>query len=265
MKLAVVGLGLIGGSFEKAARRAGYEVAPLHHGDATGFEEADVVLVCLPPQAIVPWIAAHADSFKPGACVIDIAGVKRQIVADFRRAFPVLPTAWTFVGGHPMAGREVSGYENALATLFDGASMILTPLAPLDESLLSRLQGLFRRLGFARVVVTDATHHDEMIAFTSQLCHVIATAYARDERISETAGFSAGSYADMTRIATQDPDLWSRLFLENADALVPVLDRFGRRLREAREALAAHDGAALRAIIAEGAEAKRREQCSARS
>ena len=265
MNVAIIGLGLIGGSFEKASRRAGHTVAALHHQDAGGFEAADIVLVCLPPSAIVPWIVAHAPRFKKGACVIDIAGVKRDILSEFRRAFPTMPTSWTFVGGHPMAGREVSGYENSLATLFDGASMILVPPDPLDETLLTRLRAFFRDLGFARVVVTDASRHDAMIAFTSQLCHVIATAYARDPLVPETPGFSAGSYADMTRIATQDPAIWSDLFLSNADALLPVLDRFRARLDEVREALHAGDRAGLARIISEGAAAKKREQCSARA
>lgn len=265
MNVAIIGLGLIGGSFEKASRRAGFTVAALHHQDETGFEAADVILVCLPPAAIVPWIAAHAPRFKKGACVIDIAGIKRGILSEFRRAFPTPPTAWTFVGGHPMAGREVSGYENALATLFDGASMILVPPDPLDETLESRLRDFFRALGFVRVVVTDAAHHDAMIAFTSQLCHVIATAYARDALVPETVGFSAGSYADMTRIATQDPAIWSELFLSNADALLPVLDRFQTRLGEVRVALQSGDRAGLARIISEGAAAKKREQCLARA
>ena len=263
MKVAVVGLGLIGGSFEKASLRAGHEVVTLHHGDTTGFEDADLILVCLPPEAVVPWIATNAPRFRRGTVVVDIAGVKRSILEAFAATFPTPPTDWTFVGGHPMAGREVSGYANSLATLFDGASVILVPVdaAPLPSS----LSAYFRSVGFARVVVTTAEHHDEMIAFTSQLCHVIATAYSRDGLVPETPGYSAGSYADMTRIATQDPAVWSELFRSNKDSLLAVVDRFIGRMAEFRKALAAEDKSTMVKVITEGADAKRRELCLART
>lgn len=257
MKVAVVGLGLIGGSFEKASIKAGYEVAALHHGDTTGFETADLILLCLPPEAIVPWMVKHQSAIRPGAFVIDIAGVKREIMKAYAAAFPEKPV-WTFIGGHPMAGREVSGYANSLADLFVGASMILVPTALPDFNLSSDLDAYFHALGFARVVVTTAEKHDEMIAFTSQLCHVIATAYSRDRLVPETPGFSAGSYADMTRIATQDPSIWSSLFLSNRDSLRDVVDRLIARLSEFRLALADGDRAKIEKIISEGAEAKRR-------
>lgn len=264
MNVAVVGLGLIGGSFEKASRRAGHVVAALHHGDETGFENADLVLVCLPPEAIVPWISRHAAQFKAGCVVVDIAGVKRTILSSFEKAFPTGTGLWTFVGGHPMAGREVSGYANALSTLFDGASMILVPRDAKAFPERARLEAFFRSLGFSRVVVTTAERHDAMIAFTSQLCHVIATAYSRDALVPETPGFSAGSYADMTRIATQDAEIWSALYLANAASLLPVLDRFMARLGDFRRALDEGDRDALCRIISEGAAAKRNESCLSR-
>lgn len=259
MKVAVVGLGLIGGSFEKASIEAGYDVVALHHGDAAGFEAADLILLCLPPEAIVPWMVKHQSAIRPGAFVIDIAGIKRAIMRDYAAAFPEKP-AWTFIGGHPMAGREVSGYENSLAELFVGASMILVPASPSTFILEPELNAYFQDVGFKRIVVTTAEKHDEMIAFTSQLCHVIATAYSRDELVPETLGFSAGSYADMTRIATQDPAIWSSLFLSNRDSLRDVVDRLIARLSEFRLALADGDRAKIEQIIAEGAEAKRREK-----
>lgn len=256
-RVCVVGMGLIGGSMLKAAQRAGHEVVAIHHGDEHGFETAEVILVCLPPEAIVPWIRSHADRFAEGTVVVDIAGTKRAIC---RELLAMPKSGWTFVGGHPMAGREVSGYENSLATLFDGASMILVPderSCPSD--LTAWLGDFFRTLGFARIVVTTADRHDRMIAFTSQLCHVIATAYARDPLVVETPGFSAGSYADMTRIATQDPAVWSELFAGNGDLLAEVLDSFMSRLDGFRSALRNCDRSAMAEIIAEGAAAKRRE------
>ena len=259
-KVAVVGLGLIGGSFEKAARKTGYEVVGLHHGDATGVEGADLVLVCLPPEAVVPWIRLHCASFAKGAIVVDIAGVKGGIMSDMAK---IAKDGWTFVGGHPMAGREVSGYENSLADLFVGASMVLVPEE--GEKSPERLKAFFRSIGFERVIETTAAKHDELIAYTSQLCHVIATAYARDSLLPETTGFTAGSFADMTRIATQNPAIWSELFMSNRHALLDSLDGFIARLGEFRTALERSDGAAIAGIIESGAEAKRGETCSDRT
>jgi len=253
MNVAVVGLGLIGGSFEKASLRAGHATVSLHHGDETGFEQSDIVLVCLPPEAIAPWIADHAARFKPGAIVVDICGVKSGILAEMER---VPRVGWTFVGGHPMAGREVSGYENSLATLFDGASMILTPFAGTSDEVLATLRAFFASVGFAETVVTTPQEHDEMIAFTSQLCHIIATTYARDPRVAKSRGFSAGSYANMTRIATQDAAIWRSLYSSNRKALVAVIDGFAARLADMRAAIAADDAPAVERIIVEGAKAK---------
>lgn len=260
MKVAVVGLGLIGGSFEKAAKKAGYEVAGLHHGDSTGFENADLVLVCLPPESIVPWIKEHCASFAKGAIVVDIAGVKGAIISELAK---VEKDGWMFVGGHPMAGREVSGYENSLADLFVGASMVLVPEE--GGECPERLKAFFRSIGFERVVETTAAKHDAIIAYTSQLCHVIATAYARDSLLPETSGFTAGSFADMTRIATQDPAIWSELFLFNREPLLSSIDGFIARLGELRDALYRKDGPAIAGIIESGAEAKRGEMCSERT
>jgi len=257
-RVAVVGMGLIGGSFEKAAAKAGYAVRALHHGDATGFEDADLILVCLPPDAVVPWVEAHCGGFRKGATVVDIAGVKTSVMEGMGR---VPRDGWTFVGGHPMAGREVTGYENSLADLFVGASMILVPEAgdrAAEGGVMSRLEAFFRSVGFERVVVTTAAEHDEMIAFTSQLCHAMATAYARDGLVPGTPGFSAGSFADMTRIATQDPAIWTELFLANRGPLLSVVDRFASRIGEFRSALEACDRDAVSRMISEGAEAKRR-------
>ena len=257
MKVAVAGLGLIGGSFYKASLRAGHDVAGLHHGDGPeALADADLVLVCMPPGAIVPWIRAHAGDFRKGALVVDICGVKTPIMAEMEK---VPREGWTFVGGHPMAGREVAGYENSLEALFDGASMLLTPFNGTPDAALDVLRGYFASVGFARTVVTTPARHDEMIAFTSQLCHVIATAYSRDPLVADYVGYSAGSYANMTRIATQNADDWSALYMADRDSLLAVLDRFVARLGEFRAALAARDGAGMKRIIEEGTEAKLRE------
>ena len=266
--LAVVGMGLIGGSFYKAARRAGFTVAGLHHGETDGLGDADVVLVCLPPDAIVPWIRAHAPLFRPGAVVIDICGVKTPVC---RAAAEIAKgQAWRFLGGHPMAGKEVSGFANATADLFDGKSMVLCPVADEPEDSPSptgipALRRLFRALGFAHTVVTTPERHDEMIAFTSQLGHVIASAYVQDPHMEASVGFSAGSFANMSRIATIDPEIWTSLYLADRDALLGALDGFLGRMRAFRDALDRRDDGAIRAFIAAGAAAKRQELEKARA
>jgi len=298
MNVAIVGLGLIGGSFFKAAQAAGHEVIALHHGDPlpnpnpqtpqtlslsssssassrmeynrpfsssnSNSHFSTLILVCLPPEAIVPWIREHATSFKKGAVVVDICGVKRPIMREVREAKAKEKVRgegeqWWFVGGHPMAGREVSGFANSKADLFVGASMILTPPDGTPDETLAMLKEFFASVGFAETVVTTPEKHDDMIAFTSQLCHIIATTYSRDPRVKEAVGFSAGSYANMTRIATQDSDVWSSLYLSNRDALVGVLDDFAARFKALRDAVAAGDVAEMKRLIDEGTKAKRQE------
>ena len=254
--VAVAGLGLIGGSFLKAARKAGYETIGLHHGESAGLERADIVLVALPPEATAPWIRAHAPCFRRDATVVDACGVKSALCAEMA-ALP--QDGWRFVGGHPMAGKEVSGFENSSEDLFEGRSMILVPPAGLDEKRRAVLHRFFASLGFARIVETTPERHDEMIAFTSQLGHVIASAYAQDPRMAESVGFSAGSFANMTRIATADPDTWASLYLSNREALLAAVDGFLGRVGAFRSALERRDADAIKAFVAAGADAKRRE------
>ncbi len=256
MKIAIAGMGLIGGSIYKAALRAGHEAVGFRRGDKVELADVDVTFVALPPDSVVPWIREHSNLFRKGSVVVDVCGVKTPVMSAMAET---PPDGWTFVGGHPMAGKEVSGYANSTPDLFKGASMILTPVPGTADSILDMLRGLFAELGFKRVVVTDPAHHDEMIAFTSQLCHVIASAYSQDPRVHEAVGYSAGSYANMTRIATMDPTTWASLFLEDRKALVEVLDGMIARLGEFRTAIAEGDRGKLEALIAAGAKAKRAE------
>jgi len=262
MRVIVVGMGLIGGSFFKASQAAGHETIGLHHHDSIppSTSTSTLILVCLPPEAIVPWIESHAPDFPPNTIVVDICGVKRPIMRALRE---VKVTGegerWTFVGGHPMAGREVSGFANSKADLFVGASMILTPFPETPSAVLETLKTFFKSVGFLETVITTPEKHDDMIAFTSQLCHVIATTYSRDPRVKDAVGFSAGSYANMTRIATQDADVWSALYDTNRDALVGVLDDFAARFKALRDAIASGDTNAVKRLIDEGTKAKREE------
>jgi prephenate dehydrogenase len=254
MTIGIRGMGLIGGSFEKAFVRAGHRVLNLKEASAADIRACGLVIVCLPPLMVAPWIKEHALDFGDGAVVTDAAGVK-GVVCDAMREL-ASRSAWTYVGGHPMAGKERSGYANADADLFRGASMIFTPYAFTSEVTVEWLKSIFSQIGFGRFVVTDPEKHDEMIAYTSQLAHVVSSAYVRDSLSRKHLGFSAGSYQDMTRVATVDPDIWTDLFLANASALDSVLTRLIDRLTGYRDAIRSGDAATLRAILEEGRIAK---------
>ena len=270
MTVGIVGLGLIGGSFAKAAAQAGHAVCVWNRTRATAdravaegvaqgvleddFGACDVIVVALPPNAVVPWIDAHEKTFRKGAIVVDATGVKGTICAALEKY--AFQDRWTFVGGHPMAGKEVSGWDNASANLFRNASMILTPYPSCGRGPLDTLEAFFKGLGFGRVVFTTPQHHDRMIALTSQLAHVVSSAYVQDPLAQEHAGYSAGSFNDMTRVARLDPAIWTDLFLANRDALLVTLEGLVARLDGYRAALAARDADALRALLAAGRAAR---------
>ena len=254
MTVGIRGMGLIGGSFEKAFRASGHKVLNLKDARPEAVGACSLVVVCLPPRLVAPWICAHAGDFAADSLVTDAAGVKGTVcreLADVARA-----AKWTYVGGHPMAGKEVGGYANSDPDLFRGASMVLTPYEWTPPAAVERLKELLSPVGFARFVVTDPAHHDEMIAYTSQLAHVVSSAYVRDPLAASHAGFSAGSYQDMTRVATVDPDIWTDLFLFNREPLCAVLDRLIGRLAAYRDAIGGEDAASLRKLLAEGRAAK---------
>ena len=254
MTVGIRGMGLIGGSFEKAFRREGHEVLNLKDAPSAEIGRCNLIIVCLPPLMVAPWIVEHADDFAADALITDAAGVKGVVCPKVE---PVAKTSkWTYVGGHPMAGKERSGYANSDAGLYKGASMIFTPFAFTPSAAVEKLKAIFTEIGFARFVVTDPKHHDEMIAYTSQLAHVVSSAYVRDPLAAKHLGFSAGSFQDMTRVATVDPDIWTDLFLSNRDALDAVLTRLIERLGQYREAIRGENAEALKALLAEGRKAK---------
>lgn len=255
MKIAVVGMGLIGGSLLKAAEAAGFDVVGLHHGDNADLSDRELIFAALPPRSIKPWIDAHEATFKEGSILVDVCGVKTPIFEEFRER--AMKAKWTFIPGHPMAGKEVTGFKNADARLFQGASMILTPYPFMGRGPLDRLCPVLTKLGFTTIVSTTPGHHDEMIAYTSQLCHVISGAYIQNPLAPETPGYTAGSFADMSRVATMDAETWSDLFLENREHLLESVDRFAGEIATFRSLLARSDKAGLMAWIQKGADTKR--------
>ena len=254
MTIGIRGLGLIGGSFEKAFLQAGYDVLNLKGATPDKISSCEIIIVCLPPLMVAPWIQKHAKDIAGSAIVTDAAGVK-GVVCDALCEL-AKKSDWTYIGAHPMAGKERSGYENAVADLFNGASMILTPYSFTPAESIEKLKTLFTGIGFARCVITTPDNHDKMIAYTSQLAHIVSSAYVLDPLSQSHFGFSAGSYQDMTRVATVEPDLWTDLFLSNAQSLDAVLTRLIDRLKKYHEALSSGNACALRELLSEGRKAK---------
>ena len=272
MIFGIVGLGLIGGSLARSikfhSKHTVYgcdlkETAILQakmvgaiDGELTeeNLPDCDVVLVALYPQDAVNWTLKHIDAFKPGALVIDCCGVKRFVCDRLYPAFVGNPA--TFIGGHPMAGRERSGFTYAQDDLFENASMILAPAPGTDIETIRRAKEIFLSIGFAKVRFTTPQEHDEMIAFTSQLGHVVSSAYVKTPLAPKHKGFSAGSFRDMTRVARLNEDMWTELFLENDDLLLTQIDALIKNLQEYYDALKNRDEEKLRFLLREGREIK---------
>lgn len=270
MKICVVGLGLIGGSLCMSLKRAGYCVDGYNRsrkavdfalqnfiidGEATSFGDYDVVFVALPPEPTLSFILNTP--FKEGAIVADVCGVKKFLEdAVYAASLPI-----RYIGTHPMAGKEVSGIENACADLFDQASMVVTQGIYTDQSALETIVGLVKDMGFKYLVECSAELHDRKIAYTSQLAHVVSNCYVNDPEISACLGFTGGSFQDMTRIAGVDENVWSSLYLYNADNLLEKtknlrdsLDKFISALGEGKRT---GDTAPVKKALSAGAEAYR--------
>ena len=268
MTIGIVGLGLIGGSLAMSIRRhtghtvLGYDIDPATmlraravdaiHDTLTdeALPDCDIVLVALYPELCAQYILEHADAFGDGALVIDCAGVKRHV---YRQVEPIAAAhRWQYIGGHPMAGREFSGFSYARADLFERASMILCPAPEVEIEARERAKRFFLEAGFRMVRFCTPEAHDQMIAYTSQLAHVVSGAYVKNPLSAQHKGFSAGSFLDMTRVARMNERMWTELFLENDDLLLPALDDIILRLNEYRDALASRDPAKLETVLKEG-------------
>lgn len=248
MRICVVGLGLIGGSLCLSLKRAGYSVDgynrsraatdyALNHGVidgvADGFTGYDAVFVALPPKPTVDFILGT--TFKKGAVVADICGVKKFIEdAVYGARLDI-----NYIGTHPMAGKEVSGVENACADLFDRASMVITRGIYTDECAFGLICKLAQDMGFKRIVECSAELHDRKIAYTSQLAHVVSNCYVNDPEIDGCLGFTGGSFQDMTRIAGVDEKIWSELYLLNGENLLQKTQTLYTSLGKFIEALKA--------------------------
>ena len=250
MTVGIRGMGLIGGSFEKAFRTAGHEVLNLKDASSAEIGRCNLIIVCLPPLMVAPWIIEHAKDFAVDALITDAAGVKGVVCPKVE---PVAKTAkWSYVGGHPMAGTQFSGFKYSKENMFKSAPMVIVPPRYDDITLFDEIKKLLSPAGFGRITVTTATEHDEMIAYTSQLAHVVSNAYVKSPTVMSHKGFSAGSYKDMTRVAWLNPDMWTELFLENKENLLKELDIFIDNLNMYKDALEREDKDELRELLAEG-------------
>ncbi len=272
--IAVIGLGLIGGSAAKSLKAAqcftvyGEDKNPdtissaLSEGalDSALTPEllttCDMVLIALYPRTAVEWAQENAPHIRPGAIVIDLCGVKRAVCAQLSAI--AAERGFTFIGGHPMAGVARFGFANSDKNMFRGASMLLTPEAPLPEELFVRLREVFGAMGFGFLKLTNPDEHDRMIAYTSQLAHVLSSAYAQSPAAERHIGFSAGSLKDMTRVATLNVDMWAELFIENRDYLAEEVEALSGRLNAYANALRRGDTAEVARLLELGCAAKRR-------
>ena len=272
MIVGIVGLGLIGGSFAKAYTAAGHKVLAMEkdesvltfarlseavQGELTpkNVGKCDLVLLCVYPAAALKVMKELGPSVGKKPVVIDCCGTKRVIVKPgmkLARKF-----GFTYIGGHPMAGTQYSGFKYSRANLFNNAPMVIVPPTFDDIELLDKVKTLLAPAGFGKYSVTTAEEHDRMIAFTSQLAHVVSNAFVKSPTAVPHKGFSAGSYKDLTRVAWLNPEMWAELFLEDADYLTEEIAFLIEKLGEYREAIKANDRNRLIALLEEG---KRRKE-----
>lgn len=269
--VGIVGLGLIGGSLAKAYADGGFEVfgadiderslaaamaedsvaAPLTRETIM---DCDLVLIALYPQATVEWLRDMAPFIAENTLVIDCGGVKRSICPE---CFSLAERhGFVFLGGHPMAGTHHSGFRAARVDLYAGSPMVLVPPPVYDPSVIARAQEVLSVVGFGSFSVTTPEMHDRLIAYTSQLAHVVSSAFVKSPTAQKHRGFSAGSYKDLTRVSEMNAPMWTELFLDNADNLVSELDSVMEQLDLYREALLNRDEEMLRGLIKEGSVAK---------
>lgn len=268
MDIAIVGLGLIGGSFARAIKKyTNHKVYGLDinqksieqaKADAvidaqTGENQLckmDMVIVCLHPKNIINFIHDNIKNFKQGTIIIDSCGVKGAIVEACDKV--LCENKIRFIGAHPMAGRERFGYEASVSDLYLNASMILTLTENTDKEAVEIFENLCYKIGFSKIVKTTPEHHDEVIAYTSQLAHVVSNAYVKSPTLFNRNGYSAGSFLDLTRVARLDENMWTELFLYNRNELVKQIDIILENIKKYRDAIADNDADVLCELLKNG-------------
>lgn len=270
MKIGIIGLGLIGGSLVKTikqktehivygwdfqeticmkAQEEGIVDGILNKGEPS---DCDMILIALYPKLVIDYMKKYADSFQKGTYVLDCAGVKERICEEIEPITQV--HKFLFCGAHPMAGIEKSGLSHSTGDLFEKASMILTPYESTAESDITFLSEFFLSIGFGQIQIATPREHDEFIAYTSQLAHVVSSAYIKEDVTGNFKGFSAGSFRDMTRVAKLNEDMWTELFLENNEFLADEIDDLIVRLEVYSHAIREKEEINLRALLKQGKE-----------
>lgn len=273
MTVGILGLGLIGGSLARAYAKAGHRVLAAEQNETvlsfaqlagavdgaledSDIPECELLLLAIYPEGSAQWLEQHASLVAKSALVIDCCGIKREIC---KRCFPLAKQyGFTFVGGHPMAGSHNSGFKYSRSNLFQGAPMVLVPPRFDDLELLERVKEALVPCRFGSLSVTTAEEHDKMIAFTSQMPHILSNGYIKSPTALGHRGFSAGSYKDLTRVAWLNPQMWAELFLENKDNVLFELDYYIESLQAYRDVIAREDMPALITLLDEGR--KRKEE-----
>ena len=272
MTVGILGLGLIGGSLARAYAKAGHtvlaaekdeamlsfaQIAGAIQGELTdeNIGSCDLILLAIYPAGSAAWLEEKAQLISPSALVMDCCGVKREICA---RCFPLAEQyGFTFIGGHPMAGTHNSGFKYSRSNLFQGAPMVLVPARFDDIELLQRAKDALAPCNFGSFSVTTADDHDRMIAFTSQMPHIVSNAYIKSPTALEHRGFSAGSYKDLTRVAWLNAPMWAELVLNNRDHMLFELKTYIQALQAYETAIENNDFDTLVALLDEG---KRRKE-----
>ena len=272
MKVGILGLGLIGGSMARSYALEGHTVYACEKDEqmlsfamlagavhkaltAETIPQCDLILLAIYPDGSAGWLEENARLIRTNALVMDLCGIKREIC---RRCFPLAEKhGFTFVGGHPMAGSQFSGFKYSRANLFKGQPMVLVPPRFDDPELLHRCKTALAPCHFGTFSVTTAEDHDRMIAFTSQMPHILSNAFIKSPTATSHKGFSAGSYKDLTRVAWLNAQMWAELFMENKDYTMSELDIYIKSLQQYRDALANEDLDTLTQLLEEG---KRRKE-----
>lgn len=273
MTVGILGLGLIGGSLARAYAKSGHcvyaceqdkdmlafaQLAGAVTGELTAetIPTCDLILLAIYPGGSAAWLEANGHLISKEALVMDCCGTKAEIC---ERCFPVAKKhGFTFIGGHPMAGSHNSGFKYSRSNLFQGAPMVLVPPRFDDMQLLQWAKDMLAPCKFGSFSVTTASEHDRMIAFTSQMPHIVSNAYIKSPTALSHKGFSAGSYKDLTRVAWLNPQMWAELFLDNKENILYELDYYIESLKAYREAVSAGDMESLVQLLDEGK--KRKEQ-----
>lgn len=267
--ITIVGLGLIGGSFAMALKELNIknlwavdiDIDVIKTAEEMGIidkgytnpkiplEKSDIVIICLYPNLVLDFIKENSDSFKSGAIITDTAGIKERLIEEVDL---VLRKDLDFIGGHPMAGREYKGLEFASKEIFKGANYILTPTQKNSRKNVEKIELIIKEIGFRKIIKISPRKHDEIVAYTSQLPHIMATALINSDDEYDTNSFIGGSFKDATRVAKINSDLWTELLINNGENVLAQIKSFEERLGDFKRAIIDNERDALKSLFEKG-------------